>query len=64
MFLYFYGDMCCDWAQVVNVKCDLQPNRTQCDMSKVRCSVVLWGLLAVSFVHKEKYFTLYALEQR
>jgi len=39
MFLYFCGDMCCDWVQVVNVKCDLQPDRAQCDMSKVRCSV-------------------------
>jgi len=60
MFLYFCGDMCCDLAQVVNVKCDLQPDRAQCDVSKVRCSVVLWGLQAVSFLHKEKYFTFCA----
>ena len=64
MFLYFCGEMGCDWAQVVNVKCDLQPNRAQCDVSKLRCSVVLSGLQAVSFVHKEKYFTLCAFEQR
>ena len=55
--------MCCDWDEVVNVKCDLQPDRAQCVVSKVRCSVVLWGLQALSFVHKEKYFTLCALEQ-
>jgi len=32
---------------VVNVKCDLQPGKTQCVMSKVRWSAVLWGLQAV-----------------
>jgi len=26
---------------IVNVKCALQPNRAQCVVSKVRCSVVL-----------------------
>ena len=40
MFLYFCGDMCCEWAEVVNVKCDRQPGRAQCVMSKVRWSVV------------------------
>jgi hypothetical protein len=64
MFLYICGDMCCDRAEVVNVKCDLQPDRAQCSMSKVRCSVVLRGLQAVSFLHKENCFTLCAFEQR
>ena len=64
MFLYFYGDMCCEWAEVLNVKCDLEPARAQCVMSKVKWSVVLWGLQAVSFLHKEQYFTLLAFEQR
>jgi hypothetical protein len=45
MFLYFCGDMCCEWAKwmgpvVVNVKRDLQPGRAQCVVSKVRWSVV------------------------
>ena len=39
----------CDWPEVVNVKCDLQPDRALCSVSKVRCSVVLWCLQAVSF---------------
>jgi len=62
MFLYFCGDMCRDWAQVVNVKCALQPDRAQCDVSKVRCSVVLWGLQAVSFLHKKiiSHFVLFS----
>ena len=50
--------------KVVNVKCDLEPGRAQCIMSKVRWSVVLWGLQAVSFLPKEQYFTLLAFEQR
>ena len=53
MFLYFCDDMCCEWAEAVHVKCDVQPGRVQCVMSNVRCSavlqcpqchVVLWGL--------------------
>jgi len=48
---------------VVNVKCDLQPGRTHCVVPKVRWSVVLWGLQAASFLHKEQYFTFLAFEQ-
>jgi hypothetical protein len=36
---------------LVNVKCDLQPGRVQCVVSKVRWSVVLWGLQAVPFLY-------------
>jgi hypothetical protein len=48
---------------IVNVKCDLQPGRVQHVVSKVRWSVVLWGLQAVSFLYNKQDFKLSAFEQ-